>query len=488
MPGIVDNFKLGDLVYGLQNKRNNIISMLNLIYPEYSGMWTIDVVNKKIILPTIENKNLTLNNADDLSCLKDFSLTFFNYLLEQQGTEQFREVMCRTQENDGEDNYLTRYTCQKAINYVLSDHNKEATKIHFMLDGINIEQALQELDQPRSSFTSSEIREIARNIENSEIANKILFYRNNQQLDFLTVKEEFNDVMVRLNITSRALHNSPIKSIAAKDSASKKERSKKSTVVNKREPSLMGRGRALFQQSSLLTSLLPMDGCIEPARLFALSSSVVVNSLEHFFCSRLDSWFLNSADLSYSSTELFSIFSDANIEQVFRDIGQSIVNREKIRGSLMGMMKQFVKQKALSDYKITLQEGPTMPWVQFLATYLSNYETAEKFSLYITDQLFTDKNEYILLIRSLFNPGETSSSSSSSSAIIDVEDQLKKFCVNVEKICKLVFCVPDPLVQPPILFFPKTPPLSSAQQGVDIQHGQKANLNIEEKESSLFAL
>ena len=167
-----------------------------------------------------------------------------------------------------------------------------------------------------------------------------------------------------------------------------------------------------------------------------------------------------------------------------------MVNREKIRGSLMGMMKQFVKQKALSDYQITLQEGSTMPWVQFLATYLSNYETAEKFSLYITDQLFTDKNEYILLIRSLFNPGEvssSSSSSSSSSAIIDVEDQLKKFCVNVEKICKLVFCVPDPLVQPPILFFPKTPSLSSAQQGVSIQHGKKVNLSIE-SESSLFAL
>ena len=283
MPGIVDNFKLGDLVYGLQNKRNNIISMLNLIYPEYSGMWTIDVVNKKIILPTIENKILTLNNADDLSCLKDFSLTFFNYLLEQQGTEQFREVMCRTQENDGEDNYLTRYTCQKAINYVLSDQNKEATKIHFMLDGIDIEQALQELDQPRSSFTSSEIREIARNIENSEIAHRILFYRNNTQLDFLKVKEEFNNAMVRLNITSIALQNSPIKSIAAKDRASKKERSKKSTVVNKREPSLMGKGRALFQQSSLLPSLLPMDGCIEPARLFTLSNSVVAKSLEHFF-------------------------------------------------------------------------------------------------------------------------------------------------------------------------------------------------------------
>ena len=441
---IVDNFKLGDLVYGLQEERKKITSLLNSCYPDSLNMLTIDKVNPKIVYPTIQKMKLTLDMAEELGCLSVFGLSFFNYLRTQQNTPKFIEVMQKTKQSDGEDdNYLTRYNCQRAINYVLSEQNKEETHIHFILDGIDINQALREIDKSKSSFTSAEIREIARNIENPKIANKIFFYRNNQQVDFVTIKEEFRSVMAELGKTTIDLQQSPIKMIAKKETLrDKKSRSTRKPLSNK----------------LLFNSLTPnsyMDGLVEPARLFA-----GLSVQEYHLCDKLNNWTLDQQNLSASLTQLYSILNDINITLIKEHIENFIVRREEIRFSLMQMMKQFAEREALEAYNNELKTGNIDVSLQQLrATYLCEYKTVERFNAYVTEQLITNQNDYLSLMYNLFElVGEIDSSSSSSNDLQSKGQMIdKKLFINIKELCKLVFSVPTPFSS--ILFSPKTPPL-----------------------------
>ncbi|MGD0466673.1 MAG: hypothetical protein ABSA84_08260 [Gammaproteobacteria bacterium] len=440
---IKDNFKLGDLVYGLQCEREKITKTFNILYPDHFNMWTIDQVNKKIVLPTIEKMELTLKAVEELGCLSGFGLNFFNYLVAQQDTQQFINVMQKTKDSDGEDNYLTRYNCQQAVKYMLQ--NEEDIHIHFILDGIDVSKALQEVDQSRSSFTSSEIREIARNLENPEIANKIFFYRNNQQVDFVTIKEEFRAVMESLGVTPLKLQKSPIKEIAAKE----KVRSR-----NKKDKPPVSSRRAL---SFALTSSSGMGGLFNPAGLFADLS--VKEKAAYPLCDKLNSWFLDQQNLSASLSELYSIFSEINIELIKEHIEKYIVRREEIRDSLMRTMKQFAEREMLITYnKMLVAAGGSSQEVslqQLKATCLKSYETAERFNAYITDQLTTNKNDYLSLMRNLFELGEISNSSSSSTS--DLAERINKLFMDIKELCKVVFSVPDPFSS--LSFLPKTPPL-----------------------------
>jgi hypothetical protein len=444
---IEDNFKLGDLVYGLQCEREKITKTFNILYPDHFNMWTIDQVNKKIVFSTMYNKTLTLDidKVEELGCLSGFSLHFFDYLVVQQDTPQFIEVMRKTTKKNN-DNYLTRYNCQQAIKYVLQA--KEDIRIHFILDGIDISQALQEVDKPRSSFTSSEIREIARNLENPEIANKIFFYRNNHQVDFVTIKEEFRAVMESLGVTPLNLQNSPIKKIAAKEKASSR---------NKKDKPPVSYRRAL---SFALTPSSGMGGLFNPAGLFADLS--VKEKAAYPLCDKLNNWFLDQQNLSVSLSELYSIFSDINIELIKEHIEKYIVRREEIRDSLMRMMKQFAEREMLITYnKMLVAAGGGSQEVslqQLQAAYLKPYETVEQFSLYMTNQLVENKNDYVSLMRNLFELGEISNGPSSSSTL-DPAEGINKLFMDIKELCKVVFSVSAPFSSLSFLPLPKTPPL-----------------------------
>jgi len=136
------------------------------------------------------------------------------------------------------------------------------------------------------------------------------------------------------------------------------------------------------------------------------------------------------------------------------------VRREEIRDSLMRMMKQFAEREMLITYnKMLVAAGGSSQEVslqQLQAAYLKPYETVEQFSLYMTNQLVENKNDYVSLMRNLFELGEISDSSSSSSTS-DLAEWINKLFMDIKELCKVVFSVPDPFSS--LSFLPKTPPL-----------------------------
>lgn len=205
---IIENFAVGDLLYGLEDSRKKYISYIQDKLGERSNLLcTADRYNNKFLCKFEEKDSEeiqellkdgkifseakpsasqasqnrprpNLSNTDIDDAKKKEILKYAKDIVEQIKPRYFN-----TPRHEKE---LFKRFCKDAINYTI----KQGHKIHFLLDGVNIDQvtAAEGGDPNRESYTSSELRYIYRNWEKFE--GHIIFYLNGKVTQSPWTKED----------------------------------------------------------------------------------------------------------------------------------------------------------------------------------------------------------------------------------------------------------------------------------------------------------
>ncbi len=196
---IVEGFQSGDLLYGIQNFRRETLNQLKNSYP--SRAWTVDIFNKLIwsklvegeLFKSVLDRKETLNQwlAKNELCLDNNSEDQDEQRLCQNDEEKARfaayyEYLVKKIESEATsmgfavDTQFYRFACIQAISFNHQNHRK----IHFILDGLELDQVYTNGSKNFDSFTSHELRSIVReaNDPTSDVAVSVEFYQTGKQI------------------------------------------------------------------------------------------------------------------------------------------------------------------------------------------------------------------------------------------------------------------------------------------------------------------
>lgn len=380
---LVMHFNQDDWVYGLKAPRDAIHqSLIDKINPDdaLDIVWRVDDINEKIIYLTSASKKITLDSATP-KYLTTSANKFCDYLKQLEQSEEFIKVV-------SDDHYLTRYLCKEGIKFILSDGTP--SRIHFLLDGIDLAKALIETDN--ECFTASEIREIVRNIENPNMASKIFFYRDGVRLDFNNFKNEILQILHN-DSHSIDLHNSPIRKTKYKYDDVKANRQSKSAANR------IVRSKRLFLGLPETSTDTMLDPALQSAAIFFNHIADITDPV----FDKLNKFVFNKDLIRTSINKLHLILKDIDLDEISKNINNGLLKKDEIKKSMLLLVKQFPQQADLDEN-------------------------------FMMQQVTEDKQNYLLPIRQLldneFNIGSISA---------EILEQLKTSIDKIKAICTFVF-------------------------------------------------
>ena len=381
---LVMHFNQDDWVYGLKAPRDAIHQVLiDKINPDdaLDIVWRVDDINEKIIYVTSASKKITLDSATP-KYLTTSANKFCDYLKQFEQSEEFIKVV-------SDDHYLTRYLCKEGIKFILSDDT--TNRIHFLLDGIDLEKALIETDN--ECFTASEIRELVRNINNPNMATKIFFYRDGVRLDFSNFKDEILQTLHN-NSNLIDLHNSPIRKTKYKYDDVKARRAQ--AVANRL--GIVRNKRLFLGLPEKSTDTMP-DSSLQSVAMFFNNRANITDPL----FDKLNNFVFNKDCIYASLNELHLILKDINLQEISSNIQNGLLNKDEIKKSMLLLVKQLAQQADLDEN-------------------------------FMMQQVAEDKQSYLLPIRQLldneFKIGSVSA---------EILEQLKTSIDKIKSICTFVF-------------------------------------------------
>lgn len=202
---LVENFKVGDLVFGQEKQRELFRSILNSKHKKLDSKFTIDHVNNAIIYQSMNDGELSLRDPALLGPLQEFAKEFFEFLQQEKNSHpKYKNSWDKSLETADEE-FLIRSNCQAAIRFVLSDSCTKGTKIHFDIKNLNIKRIIEGVNN--KFFTGAELREVIRLIQDNsdKIRKKILFYEDGKSIGH----DEFVN-MIKKILETTPLEDSPI--------------------------------------------------------------------------------------------------------------------------------------------------------------------------------------------------------------------------------------------------------------------------------------
>lgn len=408
---LIKNFNKNDWIYGFNKPRAAVYYDLLLdsniddfMFEDgrQEIVWRIDDINNKIIFDTVRAGKLTLN-SEIPEYLQESANNFFSYLKKNEDSEEFTKVV-------GSKNYLTRYLCKQGIKYTLSDDSGEH-KIHFILDGIDLTKALIEINN--KCFTASEIRELARNIENPNMERKIYFYRDGIQLIFDDFKKEMLQSMDHA-AKFVDINNSPIRK-------TQERKEDENDVKTKRERAAKERHKSKYLARSLMFPCIdlnsnPPGNLNETGRSLTTLCESIMPVTDHFLISKLRCFVFNPDESLSGVNELYSILEELSIEDIINHIQHGSLSQYEVQKVMLQLINQF-----------WLLEDLPRP---------STLNLAEIDESAIIQQISDNNDAYLFPIRHLLSKEFILSDTSSASC--DVA-KLEQLIVKIESICKITF-------------------------------------------------
>lgn len=193
-PEIVREFEQGDLLYGLQKparekylpfiqSKMEAIPNNTFVHVETVSKTLLPAESKRSLpRPIFRAKKLVYVTADVYNA--SFGRSQMTSLDEQYIAymKECASLKLDILEKLGaqgliDDDSVIKFLCKKAIDYTIA----QGYKIRFLLDGLNLYDALNKSGRYGSSFTASELRYIRRNWD--RLKDYVIFYQNGSKLD-----------------------------------------------------------------------------------------------------------------------------------------------------------------------------------------------------------------------------------------------------------------------------------------------------------------
>ncbi|PHM40328.1 T3SS effector EspK [Xenorhabdus mauleonii] len=199
-------YKVGDLLYGLGPKRSN--------YMGVDAFKDLSEHNKKRTEPhavidyyltqkdadagmdfTYEIKPSTMKNRDIETIKEPYHKSFLKHMTLSEHDEKYHDIPTAPIDYE-KDAYCgmsgmseTIYThlgrkCKMGLSWICTSNDKEVKDccVHFILDGLNMDQIINKGTEYGKSITARELRWVYRNRNDDRVAKKVQFWLNDRQV------------------------------------------------------------------------------------------------------------------------------------------------------------------------------------------------------------------------------------------------------------------------------------------------------------------